>query len=156
MSGRGLRTFQKSHTLLPPSKVCLSVCHFSLAFHFFPLFYILRMSVCLLGEARLPAPHIRVCRLHASYLPKRMQILIIFAVFLWRNSPNSGIGCLTADVSRLHTHTHTHTHPIKLLRTGDQPVTQAATHTTDEHSYPQRDSNQQCRRQSSGRTARLS
>ena len=77
-----------------------SVRNFSLAFHFLPFFYI-----CLLAEACLPAPHIRSCRLHPSYLPKRMQILIIFAVFCGAIAQTRASA---ASLLRSLDYTHTH------------------------------------------------
>jgi hypothetical protein len=117
----------------------------------FPLFHSSASCVCLSvswGEACLPAPHIHCCQLHLRHLPKRLQTLTIFVFYFpWRNSPvqtrasaasllRSLSRSLSLSLSLTHTHTHTHTHKhtraIELLCTSDQPVTQAATYTTQQ------------------------
>jgi len=73
------------------------------------------------------------------------------SLFLWHNNPHSGLVRLILEVSKphththhththtTHTHTHTHTHTVELLRTSDDPVSGAATHTTQhKHKHKRR------------------
>ena len=70
-----------------------------------------------------------------------IQMLINVLLFLVSQQPYSKLVRLTADVSRshipIHTHAHTHTQSVGLLWTGDQPVREAATCTTNnKHNRP--------------------
>ena len=77
--------------------------------------------------------HLQVVSFH---LENRICAVISFSV---TQQPQSGVGCLTAEVSiyiyiyiyiyisHTHTHTHTHTPAVGLLWTSDQLVAEAAT-----------------------------
>jgi hypothetical protein len=58
--------------------------------------------------------------------------LTIHNFFLWRNSPIRA-QALSMLMFLNHTQLDTQTHPVGFLWTGDQPVAEAATNTTDKH-----------------------